>query len=60
MNLRQIRPLALLAAATVAPIAFALNGLVNIHAPSTIILCDGKLYVYGTGGTSLVSDDGWT
>ena len=24
------------------------------------MLCDGKYYTYGTGGTTLVSDDGWT
>jgi arabinan endo-1,5-alpha-L-arabinosidase len=24
------------------------------------MLCNGKYYTYGTGGTSLVSDDGWT
>ncbi|MEP6850451.1 MAG: family 43 glycosylhydrolase [Acidobacteriota bacterium] len=40
--------------------AFALEGQIGIHDPSTIIFCDGKFYTYGTGGTSLVSDDGWT
>jgi len=39
---------------------FALDGQVQIHDPSTIMLCDGKYYTYGTGGTPLVSDDGWT
>jgi len=39
---------------------FALDGQVRIHDPSTIMLCDGKYYTYGTGGTPLVSDDGWT
>lgn len=39
---------------------FALEGQIGIHDPSTIVLCDGKYYTYGTGGTSLVSDDGWT
>src|SRR6476660_4510976 len=38
----------------------ALDGQVQIHDPSTIIQCDGKYYTYGTGGSSLVSDDGWT
>ena len=38
---------------------FALEGQIGIHDPSTIIFCDGKYYTYGTGGTSLVSDDGW-
>jgi arabinan endo-1,5-alpha-L-arabinosidase len=42
------------------PIALALDGQVGIHDPSTIILCNGKFYTYGTGGSALVSDDGWT
>src|SRR5690349_16755492 len=41
-------------------LVFALEGNVGIHDPSTIIFCAGKFYTYGTGGTSLVSDDGWT
>jgi arabinan endo-1,5-alpha-L-arabinosidase len=40
--------------------AFALDGQIGIHDPSTIVLCDGKYYTFGTGGSSLVSDDGWT
>src|SRR5436190_7921260 len=40
--------------------AFALDGQIGIHDPSTVIQCDGKYYTYGTGGSSLVSDDGWT
>jgi arabinan endo-1,5-alpha-L-arabinosidase len=43
-----------------ASIALALDGQIGIHDPSTIVQCDGKYYVYGTGGGSLVSDDGWT
>jgi arabinan endo-1,5-alpha-L-arabinosidase len=39
--------------------AFALEGQVGIHDPSTIMKCGGKYYTYGTGGTALVSDDGW-
>jgi len=39
---------------------FALDGQVGIHDPSTVILCDGKYYTFGTGGGGLVSDDGWT
>ncbi|MCX6950568.1 MAG: arabinan endo-1,5-alpha-L-arabinosidase, partial [Verrucomicrobia bacterium] len=52
----------LLAAAmvTLSPLAFALDGLVSIHDPSTLIQCAGKYYVWGTGGNPLVSDDGWT
>jgi hypothetical protein len=41
-------------------LAFALAGQIGIHDPSTVIFCEGKYYTYGTGGTSLVSDDGWT
>jgi arabinan endo-1,5-alpha-L-arabinosidase len=40
--------------------AFALEGQVQIHDPSTIIRCDSKFYVWGTGGRGLVSADGWT
>ena len=43
-----------------ATIAFALDGQIGIHDPSTIVMCEGKYYTYGTGGSSLVSDDGWT
>jgi arabinan endo-1,5-alpha-L-arabinosidase len=39
---------------------FALDGQIGIHDPSTVVLCNGKFYTYGTGGSSLVSDDGWT
>jgi arabinan endo-1,5-alpha-L-arabinosidase len=38
----------------------ALDGQIGIHDPSTVVRCDGKFYTYGTGGTSLVSGDGWT
>ncbi len=40
--------------------AFALDGQIGIHDPSTIVQCNRKFYVYGTGGSSLVSYDGWT
>ena len=43
-----------------AALALALDGQIGIHDPSTIMLCNGKYYTYGTGGSSLVSDDGWT
>ena len=43
-----------------ASLAVALDGQIGIHDPSTIVLCNGKFYTYGTGGGSLVSDDGWT
>ena len=43
-----------------ASLALALDGQIGIHDPSTIALCNRKFYTYGTGGSSLVSDDGWT
>ena len=43
-----------------ASLALALEGQIGIHDPSTVVLCNGKYYTYGTGGASLVSDDGWT
>lgn len=30
-----------------------------IHDPSTIVVCDGKYYTFGTGGGGLISEDGW-
>jgi arabinan endo-1,5-alpha-L-arabinosidase len=42
-----------------ASLVLALDGDIGIHDPSTVILAGGKFYTYGTGGTSLVSDDGW-
>ncbi len=44
----------------VAGLSLALDGQFGIHDPSTIAFCNGKFYTYGTGGGSLVSDDGWT
>lgn len=43
-----------------ASLALALDGQFGIHDPSTVVLCDGKYYTWGTGGSALVSDDGWT
>jgi arabinan endo-1,5-alpha-L-arabinosidase len=40
--------------------AVALDGQIQIHDPSTLVQCNGKFYTYGTGGSVLVSDDGWT
>ena len=40
--------------------ALAQAGKPYIHDPSTIMLCDGKFYTFGTGGGGLISDDGWT
>jgi len=51
----------LVAVSFLAPLAAAnLDGVVNIHDPSTLVQEGGRYYTYGTGGTSLVSDDGWT
>jgi arabinan endo-1,5-alpha-L-arabinosidase len=56
-----MKPLALAAAIfSVAWRAVGLDGQIQIHDPSTIVRCDGKYYTYGTGGSCLVSDDGWT
>jgi arabinan endo-1,5-alpha-L-arabinosidase len=41
-------------------IAVALDGQPGIHDPSTIAMCNGKFYTYGTGGNALVAYDGWT
>ena len=43
-----------------ASLVFALDGQIGIHDPSTVVRCNGRYYTYGTGGSSLVSDDGWT
>lgn len=39
---------------------FALDGNIGTHDPTTIMVCDGKYYAYGTGGNTHVSSDGWT
>jgi arabinan endo-1,5-alpha-L-arabinosidase len=43
-----------------AALAQGLDGQIGIHDPSTIVRCNDRFYTYGTGGGSLVSDDGWT
>ena len=50
----------LAAGLAMASIALALDGQIGIHDPSTVVYCDGKYYVWGTGGSPRVSDDGWT
>jgi len=57
-----VRPIMFLmgAVAIWASPAFALDGQVQIHDPSTIVQCNGRFYTYGTGGSCLISDDGWT
>jgi arabinan endo-1,5-alpha-L-arabinosidase len=52
--------LVLAAFIVVASVAVALDGQIGIHDPSTVVQCDGRYYTFGTGGTALVSDDGWT
>ena len=52
--------LTVLVALALGSIALALDGEIGIHDPSTVIMCNGKYYTYGTGGSSLVSSDGWT
>jgi hypothetical protein len=36
--------------------AFALEGQIGIHDPSTNLQCDGKYYTYGTSGGGLISN----
>jgi arabinan endo-1,5-alpha-L-arabinosidase len=55
-----MRSLLLTAFITLAPAVFALDGEIGIHDPSTVALSNGKYYVYGTGGSSLISADGWS
>src|SRR5271170_5624100 len=42
--------------------ALGLDGQIGTHDPSTVIVCDGKYYVYATGNgiPFAISDDGWT
>lgn len=51
---------AIVATMALTSIAFALDGQIGIHDPSTVVECNGKFYVYGTGGSALISNDGWT
>ncbi len=38
----------------------AQSGTPYIHDPSTIAVCEGKYYTFGTGGGGLISEDGWS
>ena len=38
---------------TVLTLAFALDGQIGIHDPSTIMRCNGRFYTYGTCGPSI-------
>src|SRR3954471_21421737 len=42
--------------------ALALEGQIATHDPSTVVMCDGKYYVFSTGRNIpfIVSDDGFT
>jgi arabinan endo-1,5-alpha-L-arabinosidase len=40
--------------------ALALDGEIRIHDPSTLVQCGSTFYTYGTGGTCLISEDGWS
>jgi arabinan endo-1,5-alpha-L-arabinosidase len=60
MNATILKIAAVPAVLALTSISAALDGTVNIHDPSTIAVCNGKFYTYGTGGNALVSDDGWT
>ncbi|MCQ2057643.1 MAG: family 43 glycosylhydrolase [Bacteroidaceae bacterium] len=48
-----------LASVMVTETAMAQIGVPYIHDPATITKCDGKYYTWGTGGSALVSNDGW-
>ena len=51
----------LLALLTVSPV-LALDGQPGMHDPSTVVMQDGRFYVYATGNglPIAISDDGWT
>jgi arabinan endo-1,5-alpha-L-arabinosidase len=57
----RISGVAIVALLLVPPLA-ALDGQPGLHDPSTIVVHDGRFYVYATGGglPFSVSDDGWT
>ena len=56
-----IRRAALLALLAVSPV-LALDGQPGMHDPSTVVMQDGRFYVYATGNglPIAISDDGWT
>jgi len=59
LPLRRMLLLAAFVAIWISPF-YALDGQIQIHDPSTIVQHNGKFYTYGTGGSCLISDDGWT
>lgn len=52
--------LASLASLMISNNTYAQTGKPYIHDPSTVMLCDGKYYTFGTGGGGLISSDGWS
>ncbi|MDE6285951.1 MAG: family 43 glycosylhydrolase [Muribaculaceae bacterium] len=61
MNYTKIlRAAAVLALAAPATVLARTEGEPYIHDPSTIALCDGRYFTFGTGGGGLISDDGYT
>ena len=60
MAYRPLKFLLLLTLPALASLAFGLDGVINIHDPSTVVRCNGKFYTWGTGGSGLVSNDGWS
>ena len=59
--MKSIFKIGLMALASVAmtETALAQIGAPFIHDPATVAECDGKYYTWGTGGSGLVSEDGW-
>ena len=63
LSLARISGLAVAAACALAVPIVALDGQPGMHDPSTVIVENGKYYVYATGGGALpmsISDDGWS
>jgi arabinan endo-1,5-alpha-L-arabinosidase len=60
--LSRVSPVAVAAACVLAVPLAALDGQPGLHDPSTVIVENGKYYVYATGGglPMSISDDGWT
>src|SRR5436190_6951757 len=58
----RISPVVLVAACVLAVPVLALDGQPGMHDPSTVIVENGKYYVYATGGglPVSISDDGWS
>ncbi|AYL95087.1 family 43 glycosylhydrolase [Mucilaginibacter celer] len=59
LTVKLLNAAAVLFISTASP-AIAQIGKPFIHDPSTIMVCDGKYYTFGTFGGGLISEDGWT